>query len=267
MIKYEKVCFSTVLTLIAISLLSPSLSKSYSEEPTTEALSAESVYNTEFMNLPQSTGSFVIVIPNEAHESWSDERHKLLSEKNPYFLPTKINIPNGTSIAFLNADAPWDTPHPHTIKIESSGDMVYSTEKMNYGDSSEPKILSPGNYSIIDPDYSWMKGIITVRDQNSNGSILVGAFYVPTNEVANNKDNDGKTHPGSLGYYRTEFPKNGFDILSEYNFSYKPCNYCEGGYWPDNKSGEHTLVVFSTNQPLNEALEALQKLAIDNVYV
>jgi hypothetical protein len=39
-----------------------------------------------------------------------------------------------------------------------------------------------------------MKGIITVREQNSNGSILVGAFYLPTNEVANNKDNDGKTH-------------------------------------------------------------------------
>ena len=47
-----------------------------------------------------------------------------------------------------------------------------------------------------------------------------------------------------------EFPKNGFQILSEYNFTYGACDYCPGEYWPDNKSGNHTLLIFATEQPL-----------------
>ena len=43
--------------------------------------------------------------------------------------------------------------------------------------------------------------------------------------------------------------------------------YCEGEFWPDNKTGEHTLIIFSTNQPLVEAIAKLQKLVKDNVYI
>jgi hypothetical protein len=38
--------------------------------------------------------------------------------------------------------------------------------------------------------------------------------------VENKQDNDGVFHPGWLNYYKEEFPKNGFNILSEYNFNY-----------------------------------------------
>jgi hypothetical protein len=64
--------------------------------------------------------------------------------------------------------------------------------------------------------------------------LMVGGFYTPSHQVENNRDNDGGVHPGSLQYYRTEFPKNGFQILSEYNFTYAACDYCPGEYWPDN---------------------------------
>jgi uncharacterized membrane protein len=33
---------------------------------------AESVYQSESMKLPPSVGSFIILIANEAHESWQD---------------------------------------------------------------------------------------------------------------------------------------------------------------------------------------------------
>jgi hypothetical protein len=74
-------------------------------------------------------------------------------------------------------------------------------------------------------------------------------------------------HPGWLGYYESEFSKNGFDIPSKYNFNYTTCSYCEGEFWPDNKTGQHTLIIFSTNQPLVEAIAKLQKLVKDNVYI
>lgn len=229
---------------------------------------AESVFNNESLILPRDTGSFIMLIPNEAHESWLDERHKLLTDKNPYFLPAQLVMPNGASISFINADAPWDTPHPHTINLEdTSGKMVYSTDTMEYGESSEPEKLTPGNYSIVDTKYDWMKGSITIMNQNSTGNKIVGGFYTPTKQVENNQDNDGVTHPGSLDYYRDEFSKNGFVVLSEYNFSYNACDYCDGQYWPDNKTGNHTLIIFSTSQPLSDALEILEKLVVDNVYV
>jgi hypothetical protein len=45
----------------------------------------------------------------------------------------------------------------------------------------------------------------------------------------------------------------GFDILSEYNFTYAICDYCSGGFWPDNKSGEHILLIYGTQQLLSDA--------------
>jgi hypothetical protein len=93
-----------------------------------------------------------------------------------------------------------------------------------------------------------------------------GGFYTP-HHLENNMDNDCGVHPGSLQYYRAEFPKNGFQILSEYNFTYAACDYCPGEYWPDNKTGNHTLIIFATGQPLPDALDKLRKLIKDNVYV
>ena len=230
---------------------------------------AESIYNSESLALPTSVGSFIILIANEAHESWQDERHKLITDKNSYYIPKNLRIPQGTTITFLNADAPWDTPHPQTVEITEAdgGEVVYSTGTLDYTNSSEPRVLPVGNYTIINTEYEATEGTISVDDHKSNGNLVVGGFYTPTAQVENNKDNDGGVHPGSLDYYRTEFPNNGFRILSEYNFTFNTCDYCPGEYWPDNKTGNHTLIIFATEQPLEDALVSLKKLVKDNVYV
>jgi hypothetical protein len=233
--------------------------------------SAESVYTSESMKIPPSVGTFVILIPNESHENWSDEKHKLITDRNSYYVPTNLVVPNGTSIVFLHADAPWDTPNPHTIEIQdSAGNAVYSTGQLDYAQSSEPVVLpSPGIYKIVDKSYDTKESRITVLDnETSAGDLIIGGFYTPTNQVENTKDNDGGTHPGSLQYYRGAFNRDGFDILSEYNFSYATCDYCDpGGYWPDNKSGEHTLLIYGTQQPLASVLAKLSELVRDNVYI
>jgi hypothetical protein len=229
----------------------------------------ESVYKSESMTLPTSVGSFIILIANEAHESWQDEKHKLITDKNPYYIPKILVIPEGTNITFLDADAPWDTPHPQTIEVTDNkdGNIVYTTGVLDYTNSSEPITLPIGNYTIVNTEYEAEKGTITVTNQKSNGNLIVGGFYTPSHQVENNKDNDGGTHPGSLQYYRTEFPKNGLKILSEYNFTYAACDYCPGKYWPDNKTGNHTLIIFETEQPLSDTLTKLKKMIRDNVYI
>jgi hypothetical protein len=85
--------------------------------------------------------------------------------------------------------------------------------------------------------------------------------------VENKRDNDGGFHPGWLSYYKEEFPKNGFAILSEYNFSSITCDYCPNGYWPDNKTGNHTLIIYTTNEPFSVVSDKLEKMIKDNVYI
>jgi hypothetical protein len=229
---------------------------------------AESIYQSESMELPPSIGSFIILIANEAHESWQDEKHKLITDKNSYYIPKNLRIPHETTLSFLNADAPWDTPHPQTIEIiDDGGETVYTTGVLEYTNSSEPVVLPVGNYTIINTEYESTEGTISVTNERSNGNLVVGGFYTPSHQVENNKDNDGGAHPGFLNYYRSEFPKNEFRILSEYNFTYTACDYCPGEYWPDNKTGNHTLIIFATEQPLPDALAKLEKLVRDNVYI
>ena len=229
---------------------------------------AESIYQSESMELPPSIGSFIILIANEAHESWQDEKHKLITDKNSYYIPKNLRIPQETTLSFLNADAPWDTPHPQTIEIiDDGGETVYTTGVLEYTNSSEPTVLPLGNYTVVNTEYESTEGTISVTNEKSNGNLVVGGFYTPSHQVENNKDNDGGVHPGFLNYYRSEFPKNGFRILSEYNFTYAACDYCPGEYWPDNKTGNHTLIIFATEQPLPDALAKLKKLVRDNVYI
>lgn len=231
---------------------------------------ASSVYETQTMIIPPSVKSFVMTIVDEAHEP-PESSQKHISNHNSYFLPMNVTIPQGTSLLFLDADAPWDTPHPHSIAvIDSRNGKVFTTEKLDYTNSSKPLVLPVGNYIASDTKYPWIRAAITVSSSQKtlpSANLVVGAFYTTTNKVLNNKDNDGGVHPGWLGYYRTKFAMNGFQILSEYSFHFATCKYCPGKFWPDIKSADHTLLIYSTSQPLSQALSKLGKMVWNNVYI
>jgi hypothetical protein len=259
-----------ILSIVAYQLteaVSPTINTNSKSIP-----SAQIVYNAQSITLPKSVGTFIWYIVNEAHEDAHKEAQKLMSNHNPDYLPTKVVMPEGVSLLFLDADAPWDTPHPHTIQIKNkeSGKVVYSTGKLDYTNSSKPIKLPVGKYMAEDTIYPWMKGSITVlpnQDKNMEKTLTIGAFLAPTNQVSNNKDNDGGVHPGWLGYYKDVFPKNGFKILSEFNFHYAVCNYCPGKFWPDQKTADHTLIIYSTTQPIEQAVQKLAKMVRDDAYI
>src|SRR5919198_1496362 len=189
MVSIIVVLTGTLITTIAAYASSTS---NFNNNATTNVTipTAESVYQLESMKLPPSVGSFIILIANEAHESWQDEKHKLITDRNPYYIPKKLVIPQGTTITFLDADAPWDTPHPHTVEVTDSkdGNGIYSTGVLNYTNSSKPTKLPVGNYTIVDTEYEAEEGSITVTNQKSNGNLIVGRFYTPSHQVENNKD-------------------------------------------------------------------------------
>jgi hypothetical protein len=233
---------------------------------------ASSIYDTQTMIIPSaSVKSAIITIVDESHEP-PKSSHKHISDRNSYLLPTNLAILQGVSLSFLDADAPWDSPHPHTIRIldASTKKVIFSTGRLDYTNSSKPVVLPAGKYVVADTKYPWVSGNITVSSNQksaANANLVVGAFYTTTNSVLDSKDNEGGVHPGWLGFYRTVFPENGFQILSEYNFHYAQCTYCPGGFWPDIKAPDHTLLVYSTSQPLSQALSKLAKMVWNNVYI
>lgn len=264
--------FKSKSSFVSVSNVSP-LKGAYGLTPTIgdHIPNASSVYETQTMIIPPSVKSFIMTIVDEAHEP-PESIQKHISAHNSYFLPMNLTISQGTSLSILNTDAPWDTPHPHSIVVidSSSGQIISTAEKLDYTNSSKSLVLPVGKYTVSDTKYPWMRATISVspnQKTSTNSDLIVGAFYTPTNTVLNTKDNDGGIHPGWLGYYRNELPLEGFQILSEHNFHYAKCKYCPGGFWPDIKSADHTLLIYSTSQSLSQALSKLARMVWNNVYI
>ena len=79
--------------------------------------SAKSIYDMQTMIIASSSvKSVIITIVDEAHEPPMSS-HKHISDRNSYLVPTNLVIRQGVSLSFLDADAPWDSPHPHTLRI------------------------------------------------------------------------------------------------------------------------------------------------------
>jgi hypothetical protein len=235
-----------------------------------ELPSAASVYQTETMKVPGNVKTVVIYAANELHEDIEKTgKYKLISDRNPYFVPKNTIVSNGTTVVIHNADAPWDMPHPHTFVIGSQ-----NSTKLDYATNTQEFHLAPGIHQISAADFPWAIGSVEVLSSDAaaaaamtTASLIVGTFYSPTMQVSNPKDNDMGIHPGNLAYYMQEFPRNGLKIESTHNFTWASCSDCPGKFWPDNKTANHTLFVWSSTQPLPDVLAALTKLTKANVYI
>jgi hypothetical protein len=235
-----------------------------------ELPSAASVYQTETMKVPGNVKTVVIYAANELHEDIEKTgKYKLISDRNPYFVPKNTIVSNGTTVVIHNADAPWDIPHPHTFIIGSQ-----NSTKLDYATNTQEFHLAPGIYKISAADSPWAIGFVEVVSSDAAAAaampttnLIVGTFYSPTMQVSNPKDNDMGIHPGNLAYYMQEFPRNGLKIESTHNFTWASCSDCPGKFWPDNKTANHTLIVWSSTQPLPDVLAALTKLTKANVYI
>jgi hypothetical protein len=229
--------------------------------------SASSIYQTEIMKVPATVKTVIIYAANELHEDIKTGKHKLISDRNSYFVPKNTIVSNGTTVVIHNADAPWDIPHPHTFIVGSQ-----NSAKLDYATNTQEFRLAPGIHKITVADSPWAIGSVEVVSSDAAAAampptLIVGAFYTPTMQVSNPKDNDGGIHPGNLAYYIQEFPRNGLKIESMHNFTYSSCSDCPGKFWPDNKSGNHTLIVWSSTQSVPTVLAALTELTKANVYI
>ena len=193
---------------------------------------AQSVYDTGVMSLPSSVKGVIIFIPDEAHHPASDD--KTISPKNPNYLPTTLEVPEGTEVAFVHDDP----SHIHVgIIKDKDGNAAWTTTPVEYPDGSDIKLLSltGSPYSISDKQYSPpMEGKIVVNPEKSSGTLTVGGFLCPTDQLSDCK---------------SQFSKAGFDVLSEHNFVTKSVQ--------KDIAGDNTMLIYSTAVPIKDALNSL----------
>ena len=193
---------------------------------------AQSVYDTGVMALPSEVKGVIIFIPDEAHHPASDD--KTISPKNPNYLPTTLQIPEGTEVAFVHDDP----SHVHVgIIKDKDGNAAWTTTPVEYPDGSDIKSLSSTGspYDISDEEYSPpMEGNIVVTSEKSTGTLTVGGFLCPTDQLSDCK---------------SQFSKAGFDVLSEYNFVTESVQ--------KDIAGDNTMLIYSTAHPIKDALNSL----------
>jgi hypothetical protein len=191
---------------------------------------AAEVHVSQEMILPASVRAFVFLVPNESHHL---DTSRNISATNGHLLPMKVTLPAGATMSVVSGDF----GHVHTLTVKKDAVQVFATGTLAYGGLSAPLTVSPGSYTLIDSTWAWIKGDITVGDVPSNGTLLVGAFFLPDKRLAD---------------YRNLFPANGFRIESEHVFTWQ--------------GKTQVIIIFSTDQDLSVAGPKLQSLVKANSY-
>jgi plastocyanin len=199
-------------------------------------IDAKTVYEQKSAVLGNDIRHFVVLIPNEAHESLNQPKNQYPLADQAY-IPQDITVNRGTSVTWLSGDV----DHVHTIKFQAPNpENLAATEKFqapaptasasgSEGDEKSPSTLPGfvsvtfnqlGKYSyyednVNDQDTAFvMRGTVNVVDSNqktpiSNSSLTqpiktAGVLMVPSKDL--------QTISSTL-------KNNGITVLSDYTFA------------------------------------------------
>ena len=204
---------------------------------------AKDIFENKILTLPSNVKNFVILIPNEAHESpLLPKEQRLINQ--PY-VPQNLVSGANTQINWFSGDV----GHIRKLTlIDENSKEVYNS-RLKFNTATEPLLLNhSGKYAYFeenankeDPKFV-MEGSITVNP-NSNGKVSVSPFdtmlvlMVPTNDI--------KEHMMTLA-------DNKVDVIDIYSF--KDLRETGGG------GANQTLLVLGTNDPLDESISVLKKI-------
>lgn len=206
---------------------------------------AYDIFNSKTLIIPNMVQNFVILIPNEAHESPELPKDQRIINQ-PYVPQNLVASPN-TKIIWFNGDV----GHTRKVKLtdENSNDIFNSV--IHYNSASNPISLKNGKFSYFesnvnkeDPKYQ-MTGTIVIQGNNKS--------YV---DINNNSKLDSMA---ILMIPTTEVPKYS-DILLEDNvnildqYSFKDLRETGGG------GSNQTLLVVGSANPIDMVIPELQRI-------
>ena len=211
---------------------------------------AKDIFDNKTLTLPSDVKNFVILIPNEAHESpLLPKEQRLINQ--PY-VPQNLVSGANTQIIWFSGDV------GHTRKItltDENSKEVYNS-RLKFNTATEPLLLNHSgkftyfekNANIQDPKFV-MEGSITTTNNdvplNSNDNMTVSESPFDTMLVLMVPTNDIKKHIMTL-------VDNNVNIIDIYSF--KDLRETGGG------GANRTLLVLGTNNPLDELVSVVKKI-------
>lgn len=216
-------------------------------------IDATSLYNDKTMMLGNNVKNFVIILPDEAHESLNQPKNQLPLTNQPY-LPQHLVTNVGTTVVWFSADV----GHKHMVTLtDSESKKVYEAAFFPSNEASTPLTLNnTGDYSYLE------KGVNkAVPSFVINGTISV--VNLPS-ELKAPQNASSQKQIGTVGAYMipaimidkytSEFAKRGFTVVS--HFTYKDLRGGQKGTGP-----EQTLITWTTPETnLDKVISALKEI-------
>jgi plastocyanin len=238
------VMFGTIMILLTASTFS------YSFSQTQDSNLASNIFNNKELVVPKNVKNFVILIPNEAHESPDLPKDQRLI--NQPYVPQNLVVHPGTKIVWFAGDV------GHMRKVilgdENSNEIFNSILKFNSASKALPFNQS-GKFTYFetkankdDPNFV-MKGSVTVTSPEPNSSIDISKNSLKSNfdslSIIMIPTKDINKHPKILN-------ENSLNILDQYSF--KDLRQTAGG------GANQTLLVLGSNGPIDATISTLKKI-------
>ena len=241
---------SFVLVVLLVVILANSFSNSLFSQNVVLGNVARDIFDNKTLTLPSNVKNFVILIPNEAHESpLLPKEQRLINQ--PYVPQNLVSGANTQIIWFTG-----DVGHTREITlIDENSKEVYNS-RLKFNTATEPLLLNHSgkftyfekNANMDDPKFV-MEGSITITKNdvplNSNDNMTVSESPSDTMLVLMVPTNDIKKHIMTL-------VDNNVNIIDIHSF--KDLRETSGG------GANQTLLVLGTNDPLDESISVLKKI-------
>ncbi len=211
---------------------------------------AKDIFENKILTLPSNVKNFVILIPNEAHESpLLPKEQRLINQ--PY-VPQNLVSGVNTQINWFSGDV----GHIRKLTlIDENSKEVYNS-RLKFNTATEPLLLNHSgkftyfeeNANMEDPKFV-MKGSIKITNgdvpPNSNDNVTASESPFDTMLVLMVPTNDIKKHMMTL-------VDNNVNIIDIYSF--KDLRETGGG------GANQTLLALGTNNPLDKSISVLKKI-------
>jgi hypothetical protein len=239
---------------LALSIVVPSMFViSYAQNGTSPNIDATSLYNDKTMILGNDVKNFVIILPDEAHESLNQPKNQLPLTNQPY-LPQHLVTNVGTTIVWFSADV----GHKHMVTLtDGDSKKIYEAPFFLSNEASKPLTLNnTGDYSYYE------KGV----NKAVPGFVINGTISVVNlpSELKAPQNASSQKQIGTVGAYmipaimldkyNSEFSKRGFTVDS--HFTYKDLRGGQKGTGP-----QQTLITWTTPETnLDKVISALKEI-------
>ena len=211
---------------------------------------ATDIFNDKILTIPNTVKNFIVLIPNEAHESpLLPEEQRLINQ--PY-VPQNIVMGPQTNIIWFSGDV----GHTRKVTLTDDNSKEIFDSILKFNSASKPlSINQSGKFTYHeehansqDPDFA-MEGTITIAssDSASNSSNNVNDTQpnIDTMAVLMVPTEDIREHSEIID-------KNNINILDQYSFK----DLRETGSGGKNQ----TLLVLGSNNPPDETIAVLKKI-------